>query len=81
MEHQEQGKIWGILSGIAGGMGKYLYLQVQAIHPSSYNPFIEFLINLSKAGMTALVCGVLGAAGKWLFDFAKTKFLKNKTTK
>jgi hypothetical protein len=68
MGHNNNGTIWGMLCGIGGGLTKY-FLQ---IHDQ------PFVIKLCEAGITALVCGALGAAGKHLYDFAKKKFLKLK---
>ena len=63
------GKQWGVGSGVVGGMTHYL-IQMQGD-----STFLESLI---KAAITAFVCGVVGAAGKWAFDWVKRKLTKNK---
>lgn len=63
MEHLKE-KMWGIAPAIAGGMGKFYLLQ--ASNPS-------FPIMLIKAGLTAFICGAVGAFGKHLFDYIKEK--------
>jgi hypothetical protein len=68
MEQQHNSKLWGIIPAIAGGMGNYL-LQI------NQSPY---LTQLFKAGLTALVCGFIGAAGKWLWDYSVKKLLKHK---
>lgn len=67
MEHLNN-KIFSVLCGIAGGMGKY-FLQ---INNTSY---LEKLIG---AGITALFCGILGAAGKHLYDIIRYKIRKSR---
>lgn len=61
------GTLWGISCGVVGGMGKY-FLQAQMTFPEK----------LLQAGLTALVCGLLGAAGKFAFDLI-VKLFKPKT--
>lgn len=68
MHQDHNGTIWGIFCGIGGGLTKY-FLQIND------QPFMTKLI---EAGITALVCGLLGAAGKFLFDFIKRKLFKTK---
>ena len=62
MEHLSNGKAAAFLCGIGGGMTKYI-IQVDA----------PFMVKLFQAGVTALICGFLGMAGKWAFDYLKTK--------
>jgi hypothetical protein len=52
-------KNWGTICGIAGGLGKY-FLQIKMNFPE----------RVIQAAITALVCAIVGAAGKKLFDFA-----------
>jgi hypothetical protein len=73
MEHMSKGAIWGIVCGIPAGLGKYIFfLQANA-------PFSEKLI---EAVITAAICGLAGglagAAGKWLWNWLKSKFIKSK---
>jgi hypothetical protein len=60
MEHSSQGKIWGIVCGLCGGLPKF-FLQAETI---------SFPHKLMEAGVTALLCGVAGALGKKLVDLA-----------
>ncbi len=69
MEHEAIATKWGVLIGICGGMGNYL---LQAGVEASY------LVKLVQAGTTALVCGLLGAAGKYAFDLLRKQFTKYK---
>jgi hypothetical protein len=61
----EQGKYIGILCGIGGGLTNFFIKMNDA-------PFVTKFI---EAGLTAFVCGLLGAAGKHLYDkvFKKQK--------
>lgn len=66
--HNYQGNtLIGILSGLAGGLGKY-FLQIQT----------PFLLNILGAVITALLCGAAGVAGKEGFLLIKTFFKKRK---
>jgi hypothetical protein len=49
-----------------------------AIGGTSYYLFINtvFITKLLEAGLTAFICGLLGAAGKHLYDKMKNKKLK-----
>lgn len=55
----------GIISGITGGLGKYL-LQIQT----------PFLLNILGAIITAMLCGAAGVAGKEGFMFLRNYYLK-----
>ena len=55
-----------MLSGVVGGMFKY-FLQVNNG---------TFFMGLSKAAITAMVCGLMGVAGKELYAFCKRRVLK-----
>ena len=60
----------GFICGAIGGVSKYI-MQI--------NDFAGFGIAMTKAGLTALICGFLGVAGKWLFEWMKKRikgFLK-----
>ena len=58
-------KLWAAFCGTAGGMTTYI-LDIQP----------DFFSKLIQAGFTAFICGMLGAAGKHLYDIVKRK-LKN----
>lgn len=64
MEHQS-GKLVAVVSGLIGGMGKYLLF-------SSPHPLTQFF----TAVITALFCGLAGAAGKHIYDILKSKYFK-----
>ena len=57
----------GFFSGMIGGFVKYA---------SGVMLQIGFMGRLFEAGLTALVCGFLGVAGKHLFDWLKKKYIK-----
>jgi phage shock protein PspC (stress-responsive transcriptional regulator) len=64
-EQHHQNRVFAILCGITGGMGKYLLIDTTT---STY------IVKLAQAGLTAFVCGLLGAAGKSIWDrFVKSK--------
>lgn len=60
----EQNTKVGILAGMIGGMYKYILLQMQSD---------AFIITMTKAGLTALVCGLAGVAGKEIYSFLKVR--------
>lgn len=67
--HQIDSKI-AFLSGMTGGFIKYM---------SGVLIDVGFGGRLIEAGVTAMVCGFLGVAGKHSFDWLKKKYLnKNK---
>lgn len=70
MEHTS-GKAVVIICGIAGGMGKYFFIDAT-----------PFPVKLIQAGVTAVVCALLGALVKHFYDlFLKPrieKLLKSK---
>lgn len=72
MEHHNEGKTWGIICGIGGGMTQW-FLQA--------NVDTAFMVKLMQAGITALVCGLLGALGKYLFDVVLKPLFLTVTTK
>lgn len=59
MFEQHHNRLFAIICGVTGGMGKYLLIDTTS---STY------LIKLAQAGLTAFVCGLLGAAGKSIWD-------------
>lgn len=59
---------WFVL-GSGAGLTQYI-LQANMDAP--------FAAKLIQAGITALICGFLGMAGKWLFDYIKGKLTKSK---
>lgn len=62
---KKNGMLWGIIPGAGGGLYDY-FIQ---IHIDA-----AFWQKLFEAGITALICGILGAIGKWIAD----KILKSK---
>jgi hypothetical protein len=68
MEDISNGRLIAFFCGIGGGMTKYI-VQINET---------PFAAKLFEAGVTAIVCGFLGMAGKWLFDFIKNKISKKK---
>lgn len=56
----------GLLSGMVGGMFNYV-LQIQSG---------TFVGSLTKATVTALICGAAGVAGKELYVFIKKRLKK-----
>jgi hypothetical protein len=73
MEHYFKSNLWGTICGAGAGLGKvFFFLQAN----------MNFLQKLFEAAVTAAICGLLGglagAAGKWLWNAIKTKFIKSK---
>jgi hypothetical protein len=59
----------GAVAGIGGGCFHYL-LQI--------NVDASFLLKLTEAGVTALVCGAAGIIGKEVVVYVKAKIFPNK---
>ena len=68
---QMESKI-GVTAGLAGGMTNFLM---------QMNVHGLFMQKLLEAGLTAFICGALGAAGKHLYDVAKLYFKNKKKDK
>jgi hypothetical protein len=64
MEHLNNGKGAAFLCGIGGGMTKYIMQFNDA----------PYFARLLEAGVTAFICGFLGMAGKWGWDYLKNKY-------
>lgn len=66
---QSNTTIIGMISGMIGGMFKYIFLDM------------GLMGRMVEAGFTAFFCGVMGVAGKYAFERVKKwyyKRLKNK---
>jgi hypothetical protein len=70
MENNPLDATIGLLAGLVGGVTKYL-IDVPIV-PGS------FFIALAEAGLTALLCGFLGVAGKHLFGIVIKKIFSRK---
>lgn len=69
MEHSR----WGYYCGMCGGAGSFL-LQIrhELLMEITSENFYALIAKIMVAGLTALICGFLGAMGKSLYDaFAK----------
>lgn len=69
MDKNDPSWLAAYLLGVGGGTLKFLL---------QFNANSDFIVKLLHAGITALVCGFLGMAGKWAFDVVKVKFTKTK---
>lgn len=67
MELHRIDTIIAFFTGMIGGFIKYT---------SGVILQIGFIGRLFEAGITALVCGFLGIAGKHIFDYLKRKYFK-----
>jgi hypothetical protein len=62
IRHQMQHDTWfSAMCGAIGGTSYYIFMDV------------AYLTRLFEAGLTAFVCGLIGAAGKHLYDKLKNK--------
>jgi hypothetical protein len=59
MEHNNNNSLFGFACGAFGGLTKYFFLQINEA---------PYMMKLLEAGITALICGALGAIGKYLVD-------------
>jgi hypothetical protein len=57
----QQDTIFSAMCGAIGGTSYYIFIDA------------VFMVKLLEAGLTAFVCGLLGAAGKHLYDKVKKK--------
>lgn len=66
----DSNKLVGGIAGALGGTYKYIALQINSIDVS----IMDKVEKLGEAGLTALVCGVLGIIGKDIYQFIKSEF-------
>lgn len=77
MEHKYN-TVWGFTCGLVGGTGKLVQMYgFNFLQINTFN-FWDFGMSLTKAGLTALVCGYLGLLGKWLWEKTVSLFKKEK---
>jgi hypothetical protein len=69
MEHYGLDKLIAICSGVVGGMLMFV---------NTYLLDATFALSLTKAAITAFVCGLAGVASKHFFTAAKAWYLKRK---
>lgn len=60
------------ICGFFGGM--IMFIKTAWIDPT-------YWVSLAKAGLTALVCGFMGVAGKYLYSWIVKKYFRNKKNK
>jgi hypothetical protein len=72
MEKHEVDMFIGICSGIVGGM--IMFINTNLLD-------VTFIWSLTKATVTAFLCGLAGVAGKHAFVIVKTWYMKKRNKK